>query len=210
MNWIKARSSQRTFWVTRGTWRTGHEFTENPQRFAKSFSLFILTTGNNIMSGAAAYTVTASWLHWATALPMIGCVGSVLKAQQSPKEEKGKWMFRHKSLGLLSALVVGPRLAYRVLGNQAFKVQKLEGAHPLEVTASKVVHYALYGFMAVMPATGIAMGYYGGKGLPFFYTTLPGIVKTDANKASTGAIAKQVTTTTGPSVLLCSLWIPAF
>lgn len=36
------------------------------------------------------------------------------------------------------------------------------------------------------------MGYYGGKGLPFFFTTLPGVVKTDDNKKSTGAIAGQV------------------
>jgi hypothetical protein len=28
----------------------------------------------------------------------LGCVGCVLKAQQAPKPEKGKWMHRHKSL----------------------------------------------------------------------------------------------------------------
>lgn len=31
-----------------------------------------------------------------------------------------------------------------------------------------------------------------GKGLPFFNTTIPGIVKTEENKTSTGQIAKQV------------------
>lgn len=73
--------------------------------------------------------------------------------------------------------------------------------------------------MTIMPATGIAMGYYGGKksklltvatcfakrlnlasirprfqgkGLPFFYTTLPGVVTTEDNKKSNGNIAKQV------------------
>ena len=49
----------------------------------------------------------------------------------------------------------------------------------------------MYAFMTIMPASGIAMGYYGGKGLPFFVTTLPGVVKTEENKESTGAIAKQ-------------------
>lgn len=39
--------------------------------------------------------------------------------------------------------------------------------------------------MTIMPATGIAMGYYGGKGLPFFTTTFPGAEKPN------GAIAKQ-------------------
>jgi 1,2-dihydroxy-3-keto-5-methylthiopentene dioxygenase len=48
--------------------------------------------------------------------------------------------------------------------------------------------------MLIMPASGIAMGYYGGKGLPFFGVTLPGVVKTDENKKSTGEIAKQVRT----------------
>jgi cytochrome b561 len=46
--------------------------------------------------------------------------------------------------------------------------------------------------MVIMPASGIAMGYYGGKGLPFFGTTIPGVVKTDENKMRTGEIAKQV------------------
>ena len=39
--------------------------------------------------------------------------------------------------------------------------------------------------MTIMPASGIVMGYFGGKGLPFFWTTIPG--------ASTpqGSVAKQ-------------------
>ena len=45
--------------------------------------------------------------------------------------------------------------------------------------------------MTIMPASGIAMGYFGGKGLPFFTTTIPGIVKTDDNKKTTGMIAKN-------------------
>jgi hypothetical protein len=46
--------------------------------------------------------------------------------------------------------------------------------------------------MTIMPATGIAMGYFGGNGLPFFFTTVPGIIKTEDNKKGTGEIAKQV------------------
>jgi hypothetical protein len=58
--------------------------------------------------------------------------------------------------------------------------------------AADAVHVGLYAFMTIMPASGIAMGYYGGKGLPFFWTTLPGITKTPENKKSTGKIAGQV------------------
>ena len=40
-------------------------------------------------------------------------------------------------------------------------------------------------FMIFMPASGIAMGYYGGKGLPFFWTKVSG---TDSpNKSIAGA-----------------------
>jgi hypothetical protein len=74
-----------------------------------------------IMSVAtkALYSTAASYFHWMVAIPAVGCVGTVLKAQNSPKEEKGKWMFRHKSLGLLTAMVVAPRLAYRVFSSKA-------------------------------------------------------------------------------------------
>ncbi len=194
----------------------------------------LLSSSIIIMSAAplpVVYSITASWYHWLVAVPLIGTVGTVLKAQQSPKEEKGAWMFRHKSLGLLTAIVVAPRLAYRLLGSKAvcsvacvikekskaikcrnsnvylvlmfhymvlslacyqFNVQKVEGASGLENGLGKLTHYALYGFMTIMPVTGIAMGYFGGSGLPFFYTTLPGAVPTEAQKAQFGGIAKQV------------------
>ena len=137
------------------------------------------------------YSITASAFHWAVAMPLVGAIGTVLKAQQAPKEEKGKWMWRHKSLGLLTGMIVAPRLAYRLFNPPAYNVLELQGAATWEKMAAKASHYFLYAFMIVMPASGIAMGYYGGKGLPFFYTTLPGIVKTEENKASSGSIAKN-------------------
>merc|ERR1739846_22756 len=101
-------------------------------------------------------------------------------------------MFRHKSLGLLSAMIVTPRIAYRLFSPGAYNVKEIVGISSLESIAAKAGHYALYGFMTVMPATGIAMGYYGGKGLPFFYTTVPGIKSTDdETKKRNGGIAKQ-------------------
>ena len=62
----------------------------------------------------------------------------------------------------------------------------MPGTSFIEGKAADISHIALYGFMTVMPATGIAMGYYGGKGLPFFNTTLPGAATPN------GSIAKQV------------------
>lgn len=139
------------------------------------------------------YTTTASYFHWIVAFPLIGCVATVLKAQQVPKTERGDWMWRHKSLGLLTAMLVTPRVAYRLLSRDSYNVASLVGNSSVENTLGKISHYALYGFMIVMPTTGIAMGYFGGKGLPFFTTLIPGAVTTDDNaKKLNGQIAKQV------------------
>jgi 1,2-dihydroxy-3-keto-5-methylthiopentene dioxygenase len=139
-----------------------------------------------------AYSYTASWFHWTVAGCVLGTVGTVLKAQQAPKQDKGTWMHRHKSFGLLTGMIVAPRLAYRLVsGSSAYRVQNVVGNAQWENMAGKFTHYLLYGFMTIMPASGIAMGYYGGKGLPFFGTTLSGVVSTDETKAANGAIAKQ-------------------
>lgn len=139
----------------------------------------------------AAYSVTASAFHWATAIPLIGCIGTVLKAQESPKEEKGMWMHRHKSLGLLTGMIVLPRVAYRLTSMASYKVRDIPGLMDVEHKAANITHYLLYGFMTVMPATGIAMGYFGGKGLPFFGATFAGIKSTEETKARNGGIAKN-------------------
>ncbi len=71
---------------------------------------------------AAAYTKTASYFHWIVAAPLIGSVGAVLKAQEAPKSEKGLWMWRHKSLGLLTGMIVAPRIAYRVINSAKVRI----------------------------------------------------------------------------------------
>lgn len=134
---------------------------------------------------ARAYSVAASYYHWLVAAPLVGSVASVLICQQSEKSEKGKWMFRHKSLGLLTGLIVAPRLGYRVLNAAQYRVGHVSGTGPIEAKLADVSHAALYAFMTIMPASGIAMGYYGGKGLPFFATTIPGASTPNGN------IAKQ-------------------
>lgn len=133
-----------------------------------------------------AYSRAAGVMHWVVAFPLLGCIATVLKAQQAPKEEKGTWMHRHKSLGLLTGCLVAPRFAYRLLSRRnAYNVRELPGNAEWENKAGTLSHYALYAFMIIMPATGIAMGYFGGKGLPFFNTTFAGAEKPN------GAIAKN-------------------
>lgn len=97
-------------------------------------------------------------MHWLVAPAFIGSIGAVLQAQQVKGKEKGVWMHRHKSLGLLAGILVAPRFFARL----SSKIPgPLEGTNALQDFASKATHAAMYGFMALMPATGIAMGYYG-------------------------------------------------
>lgn len=47
-------------------------------------------------------------------------------------------------------------------------------------------HFAFYGMLLFLPLSGVAMGYFGGKGLPFFFTTIPGASQESKN----GDVAK--------------------
>lgn len=152
-----------------------------------------------------------------------------------------KWMWRHKSLGVLTGIVVAPRLGYRlfnlakvscsqlIIGEetvqvkvensfewenpqeahycskafygfflhlifpfcfQQYKIEHLPGHGPVLNIAASASHLALYGFMTIMPATGIAMGMYGGKGLPFFWTTIPGFEQKNGKLA--GQVSSEI------------------
>jgi cytochrome b561 len=45
---------------------------------------------------------------------------------------------------------------------EQYKVEQLSGASGTEHVLAKLGHVGLYVFLTVMPASGIAMGYYGG------------------------------------------------
>jgi len=86
-------------------------------------------------------------------------------------------MLIHKSTAVVLTALVIPRLALRAT---AAIPKALPGSFP-EHLAANVSHAAMYAFMLGMPATGLAMGYYGGKGVPFYgLYTIPG--KADKTK----------------------------
>eukprot|EP00457_Paulinella_chromatophora_P010591 gb/GEZN01010699.1/.p1 GENE.gb/GEZN01010699.1/~~gb/GEZN01010699.1/.p1 ORF type:complete len:219 (-),score=30.52 gb/GEZN01010699.1/:212-868(-) len=142
-----------------------------------------------------AYPLSVSVLHWLMAPTLMGAVGSVVIAQSLDKkdtefkENYGKWMWRHKSLGLLTGMLVVPRVANRVLLDKA---KAKMPAHLPGILGSaqehvvKMSHTALYGFLVFMPLSGIAMGYYSGFGLPFFFTKFIGASKKNQNKFLAG------------------------
>jgi 1,2-dihydroxy-3-keto-5-methylthiopentene dioxygenase len=56
--------------------------------------------------------------------------------------------------------------------NQRLTCDDFLHCHRLLVPNPQVSHNALYVFLTVMPITGVGMGMYGGKGLPFFFKTI--------------------------------------
>jgi cytochrome b561 len=53
-----------------------------------------------------------------------------------------------------------------------YKIQdlpSLPGSTGIEHMLANVSHYSLYAFMTIMPASGIAMGYYGGNEKCYVY-----------------------------------------
>ena len=76
----------------------------------------------------------------------------------------------HKSFAVVVAALVPARLALRLVKDAP---AALPGSLP-EAWAGKLSHAAMYGFLLVMPGTGLVMGYYGGpkgkpgNGIPFF------------------------------------------
>eukprot|EP00238_Polyblepharides_amylifera_P006292 CAMPEP_0196579076 /NCGR_PEP_ID=MMETSP1081-20130531/17621_1 /TAXON_ID=36882 /ORGANISM="Pyramimonas amylifera, Strain CCMP720" /LENGTH=146 /DNA_ID=CAMNT_0041898527 /DNA_START=333 /DNA_END=773 /DNA_ORIENTATION=+ len=89
---------------------------------------------------------------------------------------KVQYMTIHKSTGVLLMGAIIGRVALRLIAGRA-GVPVLPPGGVLQHLAANASHTALYGFMLAMPTSGIAMGYYGGKGIPFFGYTIPGADK---------------------------------
>merc|ERR1712146_469067 len=112
-----------------------------------------------------SYSGAMEWLHWGMAAGMITCVATVKGAQWTKdKALKGQLMLVHKSTALLVLGMLVPRLAVRLASKMPAAVPGAKWEH----IASNISHFSLYAFMIVMPVSGVAMGYFGGKGLPFF------------------------------------------
>ena len=142
------------------------------------------------------YAQSIKILHWVMGAAMLTCMGTVKLSQWTTADTwwngyvsakgtkgatKGALMMIHKSTAVLVAAMIVPRVLLRMVTKAP---TPLEGP-ALEHFAANVSHTALYGFMLAMPATGIAMGYYGGKGVPFYgLYTFPG-------KGSPGMPAKE-------------------
>merc|ERR1719330_441388 len=112
-------------------------------------------------------------------------------AKDDPEKGKkiGWYMNIHKSTALLVLAALIPRVALRL---STAIPGHLPGPAPLQL-AGTASHMAMYGFMTFMPVSGVMMGYYGGKGLPFFIDSLkiPGVADPTAENKATAKWSYQ-------------------
>ena len=135
----------------------------------------------------ASYAGAVQAMHWAMGGSVIGCFAYVNLAQQTKdKQKKMDYMFIHKSFGTLAAGLLVPRLAIRLISKTPGHVAQEAWAK----IAARASHGAMYGFLALMPITGVTMGYFGGKGLPLFTTTLSGASKENVDGKLAGKAFK--------------------
>ena len=84
----------------------------------------------------------------------------------------------HKSFGLLAAGLLLPRIAIRLMASKAGKIPAAFEGPMIQKALATMNHYVMYFMLIWMPVTGIAMGIFGGKGIPFFdLYTVPGVAK---------------------------------
>eukprot|EP01023_Acetabularia_acetabulum_P036999 TRINITY_DN35008_c0_g1_i1.p1 TRINITY_DN35008_c0_g1~~TRINITY_DN35008_c0_g1_i1.p1 ORF type:complete len:283 (-),score=49.60 TRINITY_DN35008_c0_g1_i1:334-1182(-) len=117
------------------------------------------------------YNLPMRYIHWIMATGIISIIWLVQLARgtDDPKA-KGNYMMLHKSIGFSLGFLTLTRLFYRT----SSKIPTPLAGHALEHFAAYLSHQTLYFLMVFMPLTGILMGYYGGKGIPFFGLTIPG------------------------------------
>jgi len=139
---------------------------------------YVRLIGTTASGSPSQYPFLMKGFHWGMAAGALGCIGLVqYKQRTEDKKLQGDLMFYHKSIGLLLGIAILPRLAIRM----ASKIPPLPAGSKLEHLGANASHIGAYGLLSLLPITGIAMGYYGGKGLPFFFTTIPGADKENKN-----------------------------
>lgn len=139
---------------------------------------FCTTTSNAVVP---QYAGSLRWTHWIMGGLMLGSIGTVKAAQWTEdKEKKMKYMHLHKSLALIVLGFLPVRFALRFTTKLP---PHLAGTNTFERLASNVTHYSLYGCFTILPISGVIMGYYGGKGLPFFSHHIEGAKETNPELA---------------------------
>lgn len=151
--------------------------------FSKLFSTTAASTASNTIT---SYAQSVSIYHWVVGLTMVGTVATVKLAQNTEdKKEKQNLMNLHKSL----ALIVCALVPFRVVSRLTTLAPAHLPGHRVEQLAGTASHLGLYALMIGLPASGVAMGYFSGFGIPFFgLFKVPGTA--NPNKAISGPAYK--------------------
>lgn len=147
-----------------------------------------MATAASAAGALATYPQSLKALHWAVALGFGGSWATVQWSRNSSdKTTKGTAMMIHKSIGVSLLALVSLRVGARLAASAGGKIPgPVTGAPKWQHLAADASHGLLYALMIFMPVSGVAMGYFGGKGIPFFgLGTIPGA------ETPNGTIAKN-------------------
>ncbi|MES2163115.1 MAG: cytochrome b [Pseudomonadota bacterium] len=121
------------------------------------------------------YQRPAIWLHWISALLIIGLLGVGWYMMSIEDEPGSGWYFdQHKSFGLLLFALVLVRLVWRI----SHKPAPLPDSVPLwQRRLASLAQWLLYGCMVAMPIVGLLGALHTKRGVALFGMPLPtGIV----------------------------------
>lgn len=127
-----------------------------------------------ISTGAPRYTKVAIWLHWVIALAVIANIGLAMLTEDMPRETHRAAMNIHKALGMavlaLSILLVLWRLGHKPPPPPA-------GTPAWQKPVSRMVHFAFYGLLILLPLSGWVWMSAADRPIDFFgLFTVPSIV----------------------------------
>jgi cytochrome b561 len=116
------------------------------------------------------YDNVAVALHWTTAVLVVGQFALAESWDWFQPDTRESLQSLHVSLGILLAAVIVARLIWRwIPGHQRSSI-----AQGWMATASKGVHYLLYGLLVAQAALGFTVGWSSGHPIHFFGIPIPG------------------------------------
>uniref|UniRef100_A0A7S4MRW7 Cytochrome b561 bacterial/Ni-hydrogenase domain-containing protein n=1 Tax=Vannella robusta TaxID=1487602 RepID=A0A7S4MRW7_9EUKA len=151
-------------------------------QYVKASKQLLVRAYSTAVPAVVQYAPSLRWTHWIMGGLIVGNIGSVKLAQWTEdKEKKMQYMHIHKSLALIILAMLPIRIGLRL----TTKLPKALPGNALEKLAGNLNHYALYAGMTILPISGVTMGYFGGKGLPFFSYHIKGATETQPEIAKT-------------------------
>ena len=126
--------------------------------------------------------LVARLLHWLFLVLIIGAWYAVETREEFAKgtPERSEWMRLHISLGISIFALVWVRLGWRLSGSVPAEIQ----GPPLQMLAARLLHFALYAILVIMPLTGLLAVQYEARDVSWFgLFNLPTLVAPDKEMA---------------------------